>query len=336
MEQDVARGAGARAAAGFGDHQAAQVRAAGLGRARSRQDLGRGRRRDRGGRGLHGVLLPRDAQAQRRGGDLRRPRRGEPLLLPADGGRGHHRAVELPRRDPHGDVQRGHRRRKHRRHEALRVHERYRGEGDGDLRGGRGARGRRQLRSGLRLGYRGLPGPGRAHPPHLLHRLDEDWAAHQRAGGEADREPALDQARHSGDGRQGRHDHRRLRRPRRRRRRYRRERLRLLRPEVLRRLPRHPARRRARRGAGQGRREGQGTEGRRPRQRRRRGRARSSASPSSRRSRATSTSARARETGSWATTPGIPTTATSSLRPSSRSRRTPGWRARRSSVPCSP
>ena len=39
------------------------------------------------------------------------PRRGEPLLLPADGRRGHHRALELPDRHPHGHVERGHRRR---------------------------------------------------------------------------------------------------------------------------------------------------------------------------------------------------------------------------------
>src|SRR3712207_7304186 len=43
------------------------------------------------------VLRPRDAKAQRRRRYPLRTGRGEPLLLPADGGRRDHRALELPR-----------------------------------------------------------------------------------------------------------------------------------------------------------------------------------------------------------------------------------------------
>jgi 1-pyrroline-5-carboxylate dehydrogenase len=59
--------------------------------------------------------------------------------------------------------------------------------------------------------------------------------------GKTDREPALGEAGHCRDGRQGRHDRGRKGRPRRRRGGYREERLRLQRPEVQRRLPRHSA-----------------------------------------------------------------------------------------------
>src|SRR3712207_7392269 len=43
--------------------------------------------------------------------------------------------------------------------------------------------------------------PGRPHALYLVHRLDEDGPPDKRAGGGADREPALDQARHHRDGR---------------------------------------------------------------------------------------------------------------------------------------
>ena len=158
----------------------------------------------------------------------------------------------------------------------------------------------------------------------------------KRAGGQADREPALGQAGHSRDGRQGRDGDRRLGRPRLRRRRHRQERLRLLGPEVQRREPGHPARRRLRRGPGQGRREGEGAQDRRPRERRRERRTRHKRAAVREglglrgRGQAGGRSRPRRR-------PGRPRrAATSSARPSSRSSGRPGLRARRSSAPSSP
>ena len=122
-----------------------QVRDARLGGLRGRQAVGRGRRAVRRSHRLPRVLRPRDAQAQRRRGDLRRPWRGEPLLLPAHGRRRHHRPVELPDGHTHRHVERGTGYGQRRSHEALRVHARHRCEGHGDLRRGWRAGGRREL-----------------------------------------------------------------------------------------------------------------------------------------------------------------------------------------------
>ena len=64
--------------------------------------------------------------------------------------------------------------------------------------------GRPELPARLRLGGRGLSGRGCKDPLYLLYRLDEDGTQDKRAGGQTDREPALGQAGHSRDGRQGR------------------------------------------------------------------------------------------------------------------------------------
>ncbi len=136
-------------------------------------------------------------------------------VLPAQGHRRGHRAVELPLRHRHRHGRRRHRHRQSGDLQAIVHCLSHRVQPYGNLPRGGPARGRVQLRAGPQLGHGRLPCGTPAGEHDLLHRFHGSGPAHSGKGRQGAARPDAMQARHRGNGRQERHHHRRRRRPRR-------------------------------------------------------------------------------------------------------------------------
>ena len=209
LEPDAARRAVGTRPAHRLDPPAPQARVLRHDGARGVQVLGRGRRRHGRGDRLLRVLRARDGAAGAPPAADALPR-GVQRARAHPAGRGRrHPALELSARDPDRHDDRGPRRRKHGRPEALLRRRRHRVDVPRRLRRGRRPGRRVELPHGRRRDRRQRPRRASEDAAHRFHGLARRRPAGVREGGPRRPGPDLDQAGDSRDGRQGLHPRRR-------------------------------------------------------------------------------------------------------------------------------